>query len=111
MNKVNKMPEPISEDTKNQIIGWWLGGCSYRDIYEKMGRIVSTGSISNTIVEAKKRAPDLETLRTLNKQLNEYRTNIPDALRGAQLLSQIDKSSLSSINLQHSLSFTLEQET
>jgi len=97
------LPPPIPEATRRWIIDLWLRGLSYRDISARTG--VSLGAISNIIEEEKRRAPDLENLKLLSDYLFKAKANIADALRGAQLLSTIDASTLSAVDLPECIKF------
>jgi len=97
------MPPPVPEATRRAVISLWLRLVAFRDIAASTG--VSLGTVSNIIEEEKKRAPDLESLRQLSNYLSEAKANIADALRGAQLLSTIDASNLSAVNLPEFIKF------
>ena len=97
------MPPPVPEATRRAVIDTWLRLVTFRDIAASTG--VSLGTVSNIIEEEKKRAPDLESLRQLSNDLSKAKANIADALRGAQLLSTIDASTLSAVNLPEFIKF------
>ena len=97
------MPPPVPEAARRAVISLWLRLVAFRDIAASTG--VSLGTVSNIIEEEKKRAPDLESLRQLSNDLSKAKANIADALRGAQLLSTIDASNLSTVNLPEFIKF------
>jgi len=66
-----------------------LDGLSYKQISAQLE--VSVGAISKTLVEQRKRNPDIENLRALQLDLNKSKTNLYDARKGVQFLVALEK--------------------
>ena len=78
----------ITPEKRKMIYDLWLAGDGYIRINKKTG--VSTGSISGVISEVRKRIPDIDELRKLSLKVKNANSNIPDALRGANLLEKMN---------------------
>jgi hypothetical protein len=78
----------IPEDTKKKVVDLWVDGYTYREIGVKL--MLSLGTISSIIHQAKKEIPDLRFLKGLNKWLKKKEVSAMEALRGVNLRKQLD---------------------
>jgi myosin heavy subunit len=77
---------------------------TYRDISTRTE--ASIGTISEIIKEYRQRSSDLDDLRKLHLELRKAKINLPDALRGARFLRNLDELELDRNYLAKCLKFT-----
>ncbi len=95
---------PIPDSVKLEIQRLWLDGMTYRDMSTRTE--ASTGTISEIIKEYRQRSSDLDDLRKLHLELRKAKINLPDALRGARFLRNLDELELDRNYLAKCLKFT-----
>lgn len=95
---------PIPDSVKLEIQRLWLDGMTYRDISTRTE--ASIGTISEIIKEYRQRSSDLDDLRKLHLELRKAKINLPDALRGARFLRNLDELELDRNYLAKCLKFT-----
>ncbi len=78
----------LSVEVCRRIVELWLDGNNLREIQAKTG--VSLGAISSLVNQEKRRIPDIEELRKLNRVLKKADGNMQDALRGAVFLEKLN---------------------
>ena len=93
----------IPDEVKRQILGLWMGGMTLRQV--SLEKKVSTGEISNIINAYRQGNPGLDELRKLNLALGEAKTTLPNALRGAEFLRNLDELEFDSKYLPECLNF------
>jgi chromosome segregation ATPase len=83
----------LSERVKRKVFQLWIEGCTYRGISERTN--IGLGSITRIIDEERKRNPDVDELRKIRVQLQKVDSSLPDALRGATCLKNLNKLGIS----------------
>ncbi|MFQ5941772.1 MAG: hypothetical protein ACE5KA_08770 [Nitrososphaerales archaeon] len=83
------MPEPISERTKAKVVELYVCHLlTVRKIAERLG--IGTGTVSEILKKARKKNPDLDTLRRLNDSLKKAKVSWVEAQRGATMLQSLE---------------------
>lgn len=76
--------ERLQQETMiEKAIQLWLSGATYRQAIKATG--LTTGRFSRAIAELRSANPDLNSLRELNKKIEDSGTNIPDLIRASNL--------------------------
>jgi chromosome segregation ATPase len=97
---------PIPDSVRIEVLRLWLDGMTYRQISARAG--LSIGVISKIIEEYRQRTPDIEELRRLHLALRDVQASLPDALRGARFLRNLDEREFDSKYLPQCLDFIKE---
>src|SRR5208282_4345176 len=94
---------PTPDSVKAEVLRLWFEGETYRQIAATEG--LSIGVISKIVEEYRQRASDIDELRRLYTALKQAQASLPDALRGARFLQNLDESGFDSKYLQLCLDF------
>jgi prefoldin subunit 5 len=78
----------IPKDIERMIFQLWLEGHTYREVIPRCGG-VSLATISKVVENARKTAPDIDTMRQLNLVLKKGGISVYDAMRGGSLLNEV----------------------
>ena len=82
------MVRQISSEQYKLVLELWFKGYSYREISKITN--VSLGAISSIINMERKREPQIDDFRLLNKSLEDVGVSIIDAVRGALFLEKLN---------------------
>jgi len=77
---------------RKKAIKMWLNGGDFRTIRDKAGE--SVGKLSKDLSELRKEFPELEELRRINRFFNEHNLSLEQALKGAYLVTELEKASI-----------------
>lgn len=86
------MPPKLPPEKVREIVDFWLrGDLTMAQIAVKAG-VKGKSTVSKVIEDERRRSPDLDSLRSLSKQLTDEGVTLLDAARAANVLSQIKAS-------------------
>ncbi|MGA3297396.1 MAG: hypothetical protein ABSD41_08090 [Candidatus Bathyarchaeia archaeon] len=94
---------PTPDSVKEEVLRLWFEGETYRQIAAREG--LSLGVISKIVEEYRQKTSDIDELRRLYTALKQVQASLPDALRGAQFLQNLDESGFDSKYLPQCLDF------
>jgi len=94
---------PTPDSVKEEVLRLWFEGETYRQIAASEG--LSLGVISKIVEEYRQKTSDIDELRRLYTALKQVQASLPDALRGAQFLQNLDESGFDSKYLPQCLDF------
>ncbi|HKM50863.1 MAG TPA: hypothetical protein VJZ75_06765, partial [Candidatus Bathyarchaeia archaeon] len=97
---------PTPDSVKEEVLRLWLEGETYRQITAR--EELSLGVISKIVEEYRQKASDIDELRRLYTELRQAQASLPDALRGARFLQNLDEWEFDSKYLPQCLSFVKE---